>query len=84
MHPFVFENSSNKILKFVNRKLFDDIPRNAWRRWNSPPAHPLLDPYPWIKPKTQKIRFQPALNKSFCSTPPIIHQPTIKALQLEK
>ena len=35
-------------------------------------------PYPWIETGTQTMRFQPALNKNFCS------KPTIRTLQTTK
>ena len=51
------------------------------RRWN---LKLTLRPHPWIKPGTQKMRFQSALNKTFCSKPPSTHPPTIRPLQTRK
>ena len=40
--------------------------------------------HPWVKPGTQKMRFQPVPNKTFCSKLPLHYRPTNRALQTTK
>ena len=41
-------------------------------------------PHPWIKPETQKMRFQLALNKTFCSKPPPTNDRQLEHSKLQK